>query len=256
MYITDSTIFEIQKTSHRAQYTMGRLMSPEEVDEATEDHDHQTRQRVRGHWFLCGDCSQEMFDHIARQGDATLRHALGVIQRDDGTKFLVVTHQLGNAQHRFLVPMWDPRVPDLLDAVSLGRYSISLARKGDTHALVLSAYANAPLAAELRKHLDMPMPDPQQLQGLLQALPKLMETAAEPEHFPNLIEGVKVTDVSLSIVFDAMLPSLSQMLAKKNLGPMGPPCTEKPLQLLHVCEKHRNRSLRSQNKDTSYAGLR
>jgi hypothetical protein len=207
--------FESHKTSHRAQYTMARLMSPEEVEEATEDHDQRTRQRVRGHWFLCGDCSQEMFDDIVRKGDAALRHALGVIQRDDGTKFLVVTHQLGNAQHRFLVPMWDPRVPDLLDAVSLGRYSISLARKGDTHALVLSADANAPLAAELRKHLDMPMPDPQQLQGLLQALPKLMETAAEPEHFPNLMEGVKVTDVSLSIVFDAMLPSLSQMLAKK-----------------------------------------
>lgn len=220
MNITDHTIFESLKKSHRAQYTMGRLMSPEEVEEAAKDHDQRTRQRVSGHWFLCGDCSQEMFDDIARQGDVALRHALGVIQRDDGTKFLVVTHQLGNAQHRFLLPMWDPRVPDLLDAVNLGRYSISLARKGDTHALVLSADANAPLAAELRKHLDMPMPDPQQLQRLMQALPKLMETAAEPESFPQLMEGASVTDVSLSIVFDAVLPSLSKLLAKK-LGANG-----------------------------------
>ncbi|WP_404299908.1 hypothetical protein [Alicycliphilus denitrificans] len=215
MNITDHTIFESQKTSHRAQYTMARLMSPQEVEEAAKDHDQRTRQRVRGHWFLCGDCSQEMFDDIARQGDVALRHALGVIQRDDGTKFLVVTHQLGNAQHRFLVPMWDPRVPDLLDAVSLGRYSISLARKGDTQALVLSAAANAPLAAELQKHLDMPTPDTPQLQALLRALPRFMETAAEPEHFPNLMEGVKVTDVSLSIVFDAMLPNLSKLLVNK-----------------------------------------
>ena len=220
MNITDHTIFESHKTSHRAQYTMGRLMSPEEVEEATEDHDQRTRQRVRGHWFLCGDCSQDMFDDIVRQGDVALRHSLGVFQRGDGTKFLVVTHQLGNAQHRFLVPMWDPRVPDLLDAVSLGRYSISLARKGDTQALVLSAAANAPLAAGLRKHLDMPMPDRQQLQRLLQALPKLMETAAEPESFPELIEGVAVTDVSLSIVFDAMVPNLNMLLAKK-LGANG-----------------------------------
>jgi hypothetical protein len=215
MNITDHTIFESHKTSHRAQYTMARLMSPEEVEEATEDHDQRTRQRVRGHWFLCGDCSQEMFDDIVRQGDATLRHALGVIQRDDGTKFLVVTHQLGNAQHRFLVPMWDPRVPDLLDAVSLGRYSISLARKGDTQALVLSAAANAPLSKELRKHLDIPMPEPQQLQALLRALPQLMETAAEPEHFPNLEEGLVITDVSVSIVFDAMLPSLGKLLEQE-----------------------------------------
>lgn len=215
MHTIHSNILEIQKTGYRAQYTVGRLMSPNDVEEATEDYDHLTRQHVRGHWFLCGDCSQEMFDDIARQGDVALRHALGVFQRGDGTKFLVVTHQLGNAQHRFLVPMWDPRVPDLLDAVSLGRYSISLSRKGDTQAAVLSAAANAPLAMELRKHLDMPMPDPQQLQELLRALPQFMETAAEPEQFPNLGEGLVITDVSVSIVFDAVVPSLSKLLVNK-----------------------------------------
>lgn len=215
MNITDHTIFESLKKSHRAQYTMGRLMSPEEVDKATEDHDHRTRQRVRGHWFLCGDCSQEMYDDIVRQSDVALRHSLGVFQRGDGAKFLVVTHQLGNAQHRFLVPMWDPRMPDLLEAVSHGRYSISLARKGDTQALVLSADADAPLAAELRKHLDITGPDAQQLQALLRGLPQLMESAAEPEHFSDLMAGVAVTDVSVSIVFDAMVPNLSNLWTKK-----------------------------------------
>lgn len=215
MHTTDNPIYEIQKTSHRAQYTVGRLMSPEQVDQATQGYEYLTRHRLRGHWSLCGDCSQEMFDNIARQGDVALRHALGVIQRDDGTKFLVVTHQIGKAQHRFLVPMWDPRVPDLLHAVSIGRYSISLARKGDTQALVFSAAANAPLAQELRKHLDMPTPDPKQLQALLRALPQFMETAAEPEHFPNLMEGVKVTDVSVSIVFDAMVHRRSILLGNK-----------------------------------------
>lgn len=214
MNITDHTIFESHKTSHRAQYTMARLMSPEEVEEATEDHDQRTRQRVRGHWFLCGDCSQEMFDNIAQLRNVALRHSLGVFQRNDGTKFLVVTHQLGSAQHRFLVPMWDPRVPDFLDAVSSGRYSISLARKGDTQAVVLSADADAPLAIELRKHL-MPMPDPQQLQSLLRALPHFMETVATPEEFPNLQEGLAITDVSVSIVFYAMVHSRSVLLGNK-----------------------------------------
>ena len=220
MYITDNTIYEFQKSGHRAQYTVGRLMSPKEVEEATEDYDHQTRQRVRGHWFLCGDCSQEMFDGIARQGEAGLRYSLGVSQRGDDTKFLVVTHQLGNAQHRFLVPTWDPRVPNLLEAFSQGQTSISLARKGDTQAVVLSLTADAPFALELRKHLDMYMPDPQRLQALLRAMPQWMETAAEPEQFPNLMEGLAITDVSVSIVFDAMLPNLSQLLAKK-LGANG-----------------------------------
>jgi len=214
MHTTDNPIYEIQKTSHRAQYTVGRLMSPEQVDQATQGYEYLTRQSLRGHWSLCGDCSQEMFDNIARQGDVALRHALGVIQRDDGTKFLVVTHQIGKAQHRFLVPMWDPRVPDLLHAVSIGRYSISLKRKGDTQAVVLSADADVPLAIELRKHL-MPMPDPKQLQSLLRALPQFMETVATPVAFPNLQEGLAITDVSVSIVFYAMVHSRSNLQGNK-----------------------------------------
>ena len=121
MYIKDSTIYEIRKSGHRAQYTMGRLMSPNEVEEATEGYDPHVRSRIRGHWSLCGDCSQEMFDGIARLGAAALRYSVGVSQRGDDTKFLVITHQLGNAQHRFLVPTWDPRVPNLLEAFSQGQ---------------------------------------------------------------------------------------------------------------------------------------
>ena len=113
-----------------------------------------------------------------------------------------------------------PGVPNLLEAFGQGQTSISLARKGDTQAVVLSLTADAPYALELRKHLDMYMPDPQRLQALLRAMPQWMETAAEPEQFPNLIEGLAITDVSVSIVFDAMLPNLSQLLAKK-LGANG-----------------------------------
>ena len=220
MHTIHSNILDIQKTGYRAQYTVGRLMSSNEVDEATEDYDYLTRQHIRGHWFLCGDCSQEMFDGIALQGEAALRYSLGVSQRSDDTKFLVITHQLGNAQHRFLVPMWDPRVPNLVEAFSQGQISISLERKGDTQSVVLSLTADAPYALELGKHLDMYMPDPQRLQALLRGLPQWMETAAEPEQFPNLMEGLAITDVSVSIVFDAMLPNLSQLLAKK-LGANG-----------------------------------
>ena len=210
MHTIHSNILDIQKTGYRAQYTVGRLMSPDEVDEATEGYDHQTRQRVRGHWFLCGDCSQEMFDGIARHGEAALRYSLGVSQRGDDTKFLVITHQLGNAQHRFLVPMWDPRVPDLLDAVGRGRYSISLARKGDTRAVVLPTAADAPMAQRLRNHLHVP--EQQQIQALLQTLPALIEQAAQPQRIPTLVEGQDISDVSVSIVFDALRPSLNRPL--------------------------------------------
>ena len=210
MYIKDSTIYEIRKSGHRAQYTMGRLMSPNEVEEATEGYDPHVRSRIRGHWSLCGDCSQEMFDGIARLGAAALRYSVGVSQRGDDTKFLVITHQLGNAQHRFLVPMWDPRVPNLLEAFSQGQTSISLARKGDTRAVVLPTAADAPMAQRLRNHLHVP--EQQQIQALLQTLPALIEQAAQPQRIPTLVEGQDISDVSVSIVFDALRPSLNRPL--------------------------------------------
>ena len=67
----------------------------------------------------------------------------------------------------------DPRVPDFLDALSQGRITIALARKGETQALVWPAAADAPLAQRLRHHLHVP--GQQQLQALQQTLPELME---------------------------------------------------------------------------------
>lgn len=213
MHTIHSNIREIQKTSHRALYTVGRLMSPEEVEQATEGHAPLKRRRVRGHWLLCGNCSQQMFDAIARENEDSLRYAFGVFASTEGTQFMLVTHQLESTQHRFLVPLWDPRVPDFLDALSQGRITIALARKGDTQALVWPAAADAALAQRLRNHLHVP--GQQQLQALQQTLPELIEQAAEPQQLPTLVERQAVTDVSVSIVFDALLPRLGKLLEQE-----------------------------------------
>ena len=107
----------------------------------------------------------------------------------------------------------DPRVPDFLDALSQGRITIALARKGETQALVWPAAADAPLAQRLRHHLHVP--GQRQLQALRQTLPELIEQAAEPQQLPTLVERQAVTDVSVSIVFDALLPRLGKLLEQE-----------------------------------------
>ena len=116
----------------------------------------------------------------------------------------------------------DPRVPDFLDALSQGRITIALARKGETQALVWPAAADAPLAQRLRHHLHVP--GQQQLQALQQTLPELrelrelmelMEQATKPQQLATLVEGQAVTDVSVSIVFDALLPRLGKLLEQE-----------------------------------------
>lgn len=113
----------------------------------------------------------------------------------------------------------DPRVPDFLDALSQGRITIALARKGETQALVWPAAADAPLAQRLRHHLHVP--GQQQLQALQQTLPELMELmelmeqATKPQQLATLVEGQAVTDVSVSIVFDALLPRLGKLLEQE-----------------------------------------
>ena len=87
----------------------------------------------------------------------------------------------------------DPRVPDFLDALSQGRITIALARKGETQALVWPAAADAALAQRLRNHLHVP--GQQQLQALQQTLPELMELmelmeqATKPQQLATLVEG-------------------------------------------------------------------
>ena len=104
-------------------------------------------------------------------------------------------------------------MPDFLDALSQGRITIALARKGETQALVWPAAADAPLAQRLRHHLHVP--GQRQLQALRQTLPELIEQAAEPQQLPTLVERQAVTDVSVSIVFDALLPRLGKLLEQE-----------------------------------------
>ena len=107
----------------------------------------------------------------------------------------------------------DPRVPNFLDTLSQGRITIALARKGETQALVWPAAADAPLAQRLRHQLHVP--GQQQLQALQQTLPELIEQAAKQQQLPTLVEGQAVTDVSVSIVFDALLPRLGKLLEQE-----------------------------------------
>ena len=68
-------------------------------------------------------------------------------------QFMLVTHQLGNAQHRFLVPLWDPRVPNLLERLE-PRAHLHWRAGATPNRLVLSL-CGCSVAQRLRNHLDM-----------------------------------------------------------------------------------------------------
>ena len=113
----------------------------------------------------------------------------------------------------------DPRVPDFLDALSQGRITIALARKGETQALVWPAAADAPLAQRLRHHLHVP--GQQQLQALQQTLPELMELmelmeqATKPQQLATLVEG-KRSQTSVSPSYSTLCyPALANCWSKK-----------------------------------------
>lgn len=211
MHNTEPSILEVDHDTHTTQFARALLLSPAEMEHAAQDHDPMTRQQVKGHWFLCGDCSPAMFDSIVRQEGTQVQHDLtlytcGGSNLGAGATFLLLTQYFEGAQHRFLLPIWDPRVPAFLQAIEEGRFSVSLARQGDERATILTSGAVASVTELLAYRTQ---PSQEQLRELVAGLPGVLEQAASPALDTEAWESHQGTqelrDVSLSVVIEALI---------------------------------------------------
>jgi hypothetical protein len=209
---TDTSILEVDNDTHTTQFARGLLLSPAEVEYVAQDHDPMTRQQVKGHWFLCGHCSPAMFDHIIKQQGTQLKHDLSLYtfggnNLGAGATFLLLTQYFEGAQHRFLLPIWDPRVPAFLQAIEAGLFSVLLARQGDERATILTSGAVAAVTELLAYRTQ---PTQAQLSELLAGLPGVLEQAASPALDAEACESYQgaqeLRDVSLSVVIEALVP--------------------------------------------------
>lgn len=112
----------------------GRVMRPEQVEESLADRPN-VRNAVGG-WYLCGDVLREMFDAlVAKQGDFAMQAT--VFQGGPSGNYCIFTQQVETLQHRFVLPLYEPSVIELLQSLRDNPVQLSLGRQSEDAAVLL-----------------------------------------------------------------------------------------------------------------------
>lgn len=129
-----------------ALVSSGRIMRPEEVKESLADRPG--IRNVVGGWYLCGDVMQEMFDAlVAKQGACAMQMA--VFEGASAGNYGVFTQQIDAFQHRFLLPLFEPPVIQLLESLRDGPVQLSLGRQNEDAAVLIQQRLPWPQISEV-----------------------------------------------------------------------------------------------------------
>ncbi|MFC3456983.1 hypothetical protein [Massilia haematophila] len=173
----------------------GRLMAPSEVQEAI--YQRKGIPSLHPGWCLCGDVKASMFDAIIEHGNGVDIRLSGFVGPADGA-FATITQQLGGAQHRYLLPLYEPCVVEFLEALERQPIQTMLGREGQTQAIVLQnklSWRNiAPLVEMCQQNRRV---------GVEETLAEVIEAihaVSRPETIPSVYKGVSLTDLSVSVI--------------------------------------------------------
>ena len=94
------------------------LMNPSEVYEFTRSYEKEQRKTLRGSWSLGGIVSEAGLNEIRANIGKTVVHEITVKPTLAGAAYAVVSTQLGDWQHRFLLPLYQSKVIELFAGAS------------------------------------------------------------------------------------------------------------------------------------------
>ena len=208
---------DIRSTEQRDETPMyfGRVMSPTEVVGALTSYSDEVRQRVAGHWMFCGDVAAPLFERIQNERDGRIPFRITGFKSSLGGAYAVLTHQLAGHQHRFLLPLYEPRVVKCIAGLDAGLLGFMFGNNEGDDAVVLTGYAPnvefRPLLA-----LQGPARDPD-LRDMLVELPMAIATMASSTWIPSLVSAERVLAVSVSVVIpDAALDTIRRDFAMES----------------------------------------
>ncbi|RDK09141.1 hypothetical protein [Cupriavidus lacunae] len=180
---------------HGALVSMARLMSPEEVRAATANHPGLANP-LSG-WCLCGDASAQLVDAIVRHGGDVAIRLSGCVGSSGG-HYAVVTHQLGESQHRFLLPLYEPSIESYLRSLESEPVRVMLGRQGEDDSVVLQNRLPWRSIVPLVEMCQAPRCA--SVATTFNEMRTAMYAASRVDTIPSVLANVTVNDVSLSLV--------------------------------------------------------
>lgn len=194
-------------------FTPATLLSPGDVQTAVAQQAASFPKGVQGSWYLCGDVSKEMYSLLADQTRQELSQRVFGIETPVGARYGILCQQVLGHSHRFLLPLYEPRVGDFLLAMRTGRLSFQLGHEGSEEGAMLTARTR--FEPELLPLLALACPLPRELARLaIGELPMVIGEISQPNRLP-MVGLEAVSEVSVSVVLPTQ--TLAQVLkAERN----------------------------------------
>jgi hypothetical protein len=184
-----------------ASFFPARVMTPTEVREALQNRPPVEQSWTEGKWYLCGDVQTQLFLLANAQFGSRMKERITAYSTPVGGHYAVISHQVLGWCHRFLLPLYEPKVMALLTGLRTQKLGFSLGNAGGEGAVLVSSNFNAAAFAPLVP-MARALPDGQ-LKRVFRELPKVINSMNDPGQIPSMVEGIDIVDVSVSVVMPA-----------------------------------------------------
>lgn len=198
----------LEESRSRAMLQPARLMSPEDVSSSLSSRPDEAG-RLSGRWFLCGDVSDRFYE-LAKDRRELISFRVSAFHSPNHLSYGVITHQLEESQHRFVLPLFEARIATCLRQAMMQPLAFSLGHDASNQA-VIQMPPN--LASAVMPLLAMHLPLTRESALLaLKEFPKVLGAACEFDQVATLLRGCEVREVSVSALFpeDAVAIALGE----------------------------------------------
>jgi len=190
--------------AEQPNHYFARLMTPEQVAEATTRQPAHVQRLTAGHWCLSGDVSARMFELLCRTSAKSFPVRITCFTSPEGFGYMAVTHQVESYQHRLVLALTDPAVHRLLKSVAAtGKLIFMLGNDDGAESLLLPN----PLSPEaFIPALAMTPLEPIEVQrAALKELACVLTVMGRPLQVPSILPGHSVQHVSVSMLLPDLL---------------------------------------------------
>lgn len=206
--------FDVPFRDSQGSFFPARLMDPVEVKKAVENRPPEVGGWTSEKWYLCGDVRSELFTLLKAEVRDAIAVRLTAYSTPAGGHYAVVSHQLFGWAHRFLLPLYESKVHEMLMEMQKAELGFLFGNEGAQDAVLmrspLSRGAFAPLLA-----MTNPLPK-ESLHLVLAELPRVISAMNQPTQVPSLRRGERVEDVSVSVVLPTQ--AIWQFCSDKSKG--------------------------------------
>jgi hypothetical protein len=177
------------------------LLSPSQVANSLANMSDRQRGQLTVQWLLTGTVSKKMFAGLVANTSCELATEITFFERPSGAAYVLITCQLDNWQHRFVLPLYDARVREYLAVDILEPLSIQLSCVGSNEAFVFDCLISR---HELKCILEIGrMVDLKDRDSLFFEWANLLGDILKPAGRPSLSATQRVRNVDVSALIPA-----------------------------------------------------